>query len=88
MAKKRYQVAVDTWGSAPQFVRGRILELDLDDEAAMKVFPYDAQHALDNGILIDLDEQEAKQKAEQAELEKAAKAREAATAPRSSGAKS
>jgi hypothetical protein len=63
MAKKQYQVAVDSWGSNPEFLRGRVIELDLDDKDAMSVFPYDARWALDQGILIDMDAQAAEIKA-------------------------
>lgn len=81
MAKKRYQVMVDTWGSAPEFKRGRVLDLDLDDKDAMAAFPYDARSALDRGVLIDLDEREQQAAADQAAIQAAAEQRERETTP-------
>jgi hypothetical protein len=81
MAKRQYQVMVDTWGSAPEYKRGRILDLDLDDAEAMQAFPYDARRALERGILIDLDQQREEQAAQQQRVQEAAERRERETTP-------
>jgi hypothetical protein len=49
---RNFQVMVDNWGHTPNYTKGTIIPLEEDDTT----FPYDMQWAVENGVVIEVDE--------------------------------